>query len=491
MSIFSKKYLLLAWISLVLVAGFLTTSVTGYIVSRDAIRQAIAEQALPITGDNIYSEIQKDVLRPQFISSLMANDTFVRDWILNGEQGQEQITRYLNEVKKKYGTVSSFLISERSHQYYFPGGTLKQVKENEPRDAWFFRVRAMKAPFETNVDFDMANRDTMTIFINYRVLDYAGNFIGATGVGLTFDAMTGLIDCYQKRFHRNIFFVDGAGHVVLAGKSMQGVQDSIRTMPGIRTVADAILKPSTVPTALEYALDKSTVLVNSRYIPELGWYLVVEQNLREDVISVQHVFFLNLAISCLVTVLVLVLALLAVNRHQRRIEYVASIDGLTGLFNRQTFDFLFGLAVRETERSGQPLSVILFDLDNFKLVNDRYGHLAGDKVLSEVAALARASLRGSDVIARWGGEEFLMLLKNCALGDATEIAEKLRQLVDSHDFSSAAAGLKITISLGVAEHLALESEEAFFARADAALYRAKDAGRNKTHAAVQPADAVA
>ena len=154
-----KKYRLLAWIGVALVAGFLATSLVGYLVSMKSMRDGIGNQALPLTGDTIYSEIQKDILRPVFISSLMAHDTFVRDWIIGGEEGTEKITRYLNEIKQKYGVVTSFLVSEKSRKYYYADGVLKTVREDEPRDAWYFRVRQMKPDYETNVDPDMANRD--------------------------------------------------------------------------------------------------------------------------------------------------------------------------------------------------------------------------------------------------------------------------------------------------------------------------------------------
>ena len=109
-----ERFRLLAGICLLLILGFVATNLASYLVSRDTIRDQFGEQTLVLAGDNIYSEIQKDILRPIFISSLMAQDTFLRDWVLNGEADQTQITRYLSEIKNKYGTVSSFLISDRS-----------------------------------------------------------------------------------------------------------------------------------------------------------------------------------------------------------------------------------------------------------------------------------------------------------------------------------------------------------------------------------------
>src|SRR5437868_4415166 len=93
-----KKYGLLVWLSLILIAGFVSTTVASFVVSRDAIQQSISEQTLPITGDNVYSEIQKDILRPVFVSSQMAHDTFLRDWIINGEEHKDQIVKYLKEI---------------------------------------------------------------------------------------------------------------------------------------------------------------------------------------------------------------------------------------------------------------------------------------------------------------------------------------------------------------------------------------------------------
>ena len=247
MRLLSNKYRLLLLLTLILAAGFVATSLASYLASRKAIEHGIADQTLPLTGDNIYSEIQKDMLRPVFISSLMAHDTFVRDWILAGENDSRQIVRYLAEVKKKYGAITSFLISDKTSKYYYAEGTLKSVSPKAERDIWYYRVRNMPgSDYETNVDIDMANRDSMTIFINHRVYDYDGRFIGATGIGLTLATMSHIIDRYQARFHRNIYFVDGKGAIVLAGKSMR---DSHSGQGNIRSLLVSAISPARSSTS--------------------------------------------------------------------------------------------------------------------------------------------------------------------------------------------------------------------------------------------------
>jgi diguanylate cyclase (GGDEF)-like protein len=483
---FLKQYGLLVWLSVILIVGFVTTNIVSYMASRDAIQDSISEQALPITGDNVYSEIQKDILHPIFVSSQMAGDTFLRDWLINGEDNPEQLQRYLQQIRHDQNAISTFVVSEHSHQYYHPDGILKSVSESDPRDQWYFRVRNLKTPYETNVDLDQANKDNITIFINYRILDYQGNFIGVTGIGLTLDTLKHLIDRYQEKFQRNIYFVNPKGEVTLSGNRFNPTQRNISQIPGIATVAAQILQnQSSNSLHLSYQKDTGKVLLNSRYIPELGWYLMVEQNLGANMESVQSVFLLNLGISAAVTAVVMAILLLSVRRFQGRLEKSAATDNLTGLLNRQAFDIVFEQAQLDSQRTHAPLCMVLLDIDHFKFVNDKYGHLVGDHILREVGMIAKRSLRESDVICRWGGEEFLILLKNCVLEKATSIAETLRFTIANNDFSRtthlAQGHLNITVSMGVAQVKFEESEDSVFERADVALYQAKENGRNSVY----------
>lgn len=483
-----KRYQLLIWISLLLTLGFIAVMASNYYVSRDAVERSLSENTLPITGDNVYSEIQKDILRPIFVSSQMAHDTFVRDWLLNGEEDGAQIAKYLKEVKLRNNAISSFLVSDLSKNYYYSDGLLKTISESDSRDTWFFRVKNLKTAYETNVDLDMANRDSMTIFTNHRVSDYSGKFIGAVGIGLTLDTMKHLIDSYQSRFQRKIYFVDKKGKVVLSGNSSALRNGDINQLPGLAQVAKQILannQSGKDSLKLSYQNEADKVYLNSRFIPELGWFLLVEQSLNTELSSIQRSLIVSGAIGAGITILVLLLTLLSIRRYQNKIERSAATDPLTKLLNRQAFDFVFQQAILDSERSRQPLCVALMDIDHFKKINDRQGHLIGDHVLKEIAMIAKRSLRESDVICRWGGEEFLILLKNCALEKATAIAENLRNTIATNDFSRttdlAKGRLNLTVSMGVAECKTQESEDSVFERADVALYQAKESGRNSVY----------
>lgn len=476
-NLFRERGRLLALVTLVLVAGFVTTSLASYWVSRQEIHRSIVNNALPLTGDTIYSEIQKDMLRPVFISAQMAHDTFLRDWIIAGEQDTSRIERYLAEVRLRNQTVTSFLISEHSRHYYHHQGLLKTVAETDPRDAWFFRARQLKADYEINVDTDYANRNKLTIFINYRVNDYAGRFIGITGVGITLDSMAKLLKSYELRFGRQIYFLNQQGEVVLTGRADQH-RGSIRQQAGLSDIAEQILSRNTEPTQLVYRQGSEEIQLNSRFIPELGWYLVVEQNETRLLRPAQRMLLINLLISALVTGVVIAAALYSINRTQRLLEKLASTDALTRVNNRQAFEVLLKQKGLELARQPRPLCGVLLDVDHFKLLNDQHGHQVGDTALRALGQLLREQGRAGDVVARWGGEEFIVLLDDCDLAQAAQWAERLRERV-----AAAPLGLPVeqslTISLGVCRWERRETRAAFFSRLDQALYRAKAQGRNR------------
>lgn len=165
-------------------------------------------------------------------------------------------------------------------------------------------------------------------------------------------------------------------------------------------------------------------------------------------------------------------------------------DGLTGCFNRTHALEVIDTELRRARRSQSPVSLIIFDLDHFKDVNDRHGHLCGDTVLAAIGAKMRDVLRGSDLKCRYGGEEFLVLLPETPLDGAKRVAETLRRDFLEMPIPWKGDTVHITASFGVAVALPSEVDaETLISRADQALYRAKDQGRNCVRLATEPAPA--
>ncbi|MGK2935551.1 MAG: diguanylate cyclase [Gemmatimonadaceae bacterium] len=165
-----------------------------------------------------------------------------------------------------------------------------------------------------------------------------------------------------------------------------------------------------------------------------------------------------------------------------RLEVLAHTDSLTQLLNRRALTLRLVAEMDRVRRYDSMLSLLMVDLDYFKFMNDTYGHLAGDEVLHEVAALLQRSARTVDFVARYGGEEFVVVLPETTSAGATAFAERVRERIERHSFlGTDRGGAKLTTSIGVATFPSpgVDTVETLFARADEALYRAKEQGRNR------------
>jgi two-component system cell cycle response regulator len=166
-----------------------------------------------------------------------------------------------------------------------------------------------------------------------------------------------------------------------------------------------------------------------------------------------------------------------------KLQHEANTDGHTGCYNKTYFNNALDLEVKKSKLSGNPLSLIVFDLDHFKSLNDNYGHDAGDYVLKDLAAIIRdQGVRDRDIFARYGGEEFVILLPATNLKQAFEIAERLRKLIESYEFIYSEQRLPVTASIGIADYrqgVAIGTD--LFKRADKAVYQSKEGGRNQVN----------
>jgi diguanylate cyclase len=161
-------------------------------------------------------------------------------------------------------------------------------------------------------------------------------------------------------------------------------------------------------------------------------------------------------------------------------RWMATTDALTGLLNRHAFLESTAREVARTKRYNDKLSVVLLDVDHFKHINDKRGHAAGDMVLSAVGKLLLAALRTCDIVARWGGEEFVLMLPSTSIDGGEDVAERVRALLEHADIKDGNGdNIPVTASFGVAAYSIGETLEQVIDRADRAMYRAKSGGRNR------------
>lgn len=481
----SIKMKLILTLTLILLSGLIISNFINYKAAQNSVRENLVYGVLPLTRDNIYTEIQTDLIRPIFLSSLMANDTFLKDWAISGENDPAKITNYLKAIKDKYNFFSTFFVSEKTKKYYHFSGVKKIISKNNSHDEWYYKFINSGLEYELDVDTNEAEKNTLTIFINHRTLDYKKKLLGVTGVGLKMDKITELLKSYKDKFGCIVYLVDTDGIVQAHPNEKLSEQADIHKLKGIKDIAETILSSKSDATMYDFKRNSEHILLTVRYIPEFNWFLFVEIDENSKMGNITKNIALNLLFGIILSFVVIAICIFVVNHFQSRLEHMAVTDELTGANNRREFDIQFRKSVYNYNRNGTPFSLIIFDIDHFKSINDTMGHITGDASIKTIATIARSGMRLTDVLVRWGGDEFIILTH----GDedsALFAAERIRKQVETSDFftkhyESGEIKCEITISCGVSGFRKGDTLDSILARADAALYRAKTEGRNRIY----------
>jgi diguanylate cyclase (GGDEF)-like protein len=305
-----------------------------------------------------------------------------------------------------------------------------------------------------------------------------------------------------RQFDRPYFLVNPDGVVVMTNRpdtlnrALWPLPDARRAAlaPPLATLSEHPMMQHAIVDATWTNVDGELNYVRRRFANHTDWSLVVLNPSRE--------IFASRFLGIVITLLVAIMALLYLLGRGRRIHddlqldrrlklqelardlgIQATTDPLTGLHNRLKLGPSLVGEIERVDRYNTPLSLVLFDIDHFKKINDTYGHVVGDQVLVQMSRFVPNLIRSMDLLARWGGEEFLILLPGSDGAMALLVAEKLREAIGNLVFDEVGS---ITCSFGVTQYAAGETAAQFIARADGALYRAKADGRNRTKLAPKP-----
>lgn len=479
-----NRHKLIALITAILLFGFLAVTMLTYRASKQSIHESIVINELPLTSDSIYSKIQEDLVESIETSSMMASNTFLKDWVASGEKDETVIKQYLLETKRQSHALASYFISEKTRNYYSSDANTVKVIDNTEADAWYFKVRAIDKPYELHVDRNARYGNQLAIFVNYRFFDQAHHYIGVVGVGIAYNAAQKLLESYEKRFKHKVYFVDNNGTIMLASDADRPLGADIDNLLGIQDIhfnpknlTNLNIEDNKIHT---YQLGERAQNVIVRYVPELHWYLIAEKNETDALAGITRSLYNSLLLCLLITGLVVTLTYMALKRYHLAVENAAAIDKLTNLPNRKAFDIGMSVMMQDSQRNKTALGLLLLDLDYFKKINDNNGHLAGDAVLKQTAETLTSTIRAEDFVCRWGGEEFLIVVRDCDAVQLMLLAEKIRVAIQTTNFSYRDKPIAVTVSIGAAARLQDEGVEHLIYRADSALYQAKNGGRNQS-----------
>ena len=460
--------------------GFISISIISYLGTKTYVTGNTINQSLPLISDNIYSEIQRELLDPINISSLMANDTFLVEWVENGEIDLDEIRHYLNRIRDRYGFTSAFLVSEKTKQYYFYEGILKQVSEADAHDIWYFHFVQSQLPFALDVDTDEARAGILTVFINHRLENGNGDFLGVTGVGLELSNIGEKFKTHQDKYDHEIYLVNRNGIIQVHSNQTYVENANLLDRYAITEIPEFSLSPENEIQVHEFIENGDSKAISLRYIPEFDWFLVVEKNQTASLHDARVSLWKNIIIGILITLFVAILLFGNFRFYYKKLELLATIDDLTQVNNRRHFTELFEREIAIAKRYNNPLSLLMMDIDNFKEINENFGHLVGDKMLCLIAENIKTSVRNSDIVGRWGGEEFVVLLINTDLEEAKQTAERIRYSIMESKLSTEFGDVRRTISVGISTlNDEISTDDAMTRIADNALYEAKRLGKNK------------
>lgn len=458
----------------IIVFGFVITGFINYYTYSKIIKENI-KNISKLTSTNIYSEINNEIIKPIFVSLTMANDSFLMDW-LNGEDHNDknELLNYLSGIKKKYNYDSVFLVSEQSKNYYHYDGIFKKLSKDDAHDIWYYDFLNSKDSYKLDVDQDEVDHHQLTVFINCKIYNKEGNFLGVTGVGIKMGKIQEMLKFYETNFNLEAFLIDENGLI-----QAHTNKDFIEKVNMFDEEIFQRLQPKIIhrkTELLSFLIHNNGVdgYLITRYIPEFNWYLII----KKDTSVLSRTFYKQWIDGSIIIILVIFIILLIVlgliRKNEKQLLNIAQTDQLTGILNRRAFDHYLDKAISTSKQTISPFSIVIFDIDHFKRINDTYGHVFGDNIIKRITHIISNHLSLPNIIARWGGDEFAGII----FGDEATTLALIKRIQDSMHTDEELCKHHITLSIGTTSYAKDDTTLEILRRVDYALYQAKENGRD-------------
>lgn len=460
---------------IIIFMGSFVIGVVDYKIYSKVINQDI-ENITKLTSSNISDQISTELIKPLFVSLTMANDEFLKDWIqVDNEINIEKITSYLNGIRKKYNYSSVFYVSNITNKYYNHKGIHKEISSDDKHDVWYYNFIKKDLQYALDVDNDQASKNDLTVFVNCKIIGDNGELLGVTGVGLKMKQLSSMFKYYRKSLNVEAFLVDSNGLIQVHTNLNKIEKENIFNHYNLQNLKTKIINKNSTLQAFKPTQTKLNSFVITRYIEELDWYLINIKDTSELVRALHTQVYIQIFLTVLVFIAVITINIKLVNKSQKELTHLATTDMLTSLYNRRSFDYKLHQAIKNARLNDIPCSLVLFDIDNFKEINDSYSHLVGDALLKSIANYAMDTFKGEAVIARWGGDEFAIIFERTL----SDVLVKMNKFRNNCAEIESIANYNITISVGISEYLSGDTAITMLSRADKALLQSKKNGKDQ------------
>lgn len=436
-----------------------------YSNSRLVAEQAKAQQqsfspVLALTAEHF--------MKPLFISETLGQSSEIRA-IMTPPINPDKIYQLLRHYEQQFG-MEFFIASEPERFQYFSTGRQHSLIEGEVD--WYFRFK--NRPVDTIAD--VGRWDDTQFYIDLKVYSDTGEFLGFFGTAKRLSSFVELFNQYKVQYGYDFIFLDSTNRIMLSSdQQLRPTDSSFHYLDDLGWYK--AWQQSPLNTSLNNELlniNQQEHLVTEIQLPAFGWRMMIINPLQKRKAASNQEFLISVALALGALVVAFGIFYQGLRYYAKRVNERISRDSLTGLPNRDSLYTAF-----EALDDAKNLAVILVDLDHFKRINDSFGHNMGDEVLKVVSKKLSAKVSKPNLFARWGGEEFLVLLPNTGISDAHELATSMQASLISESLKVQGKAFTITASFGVAATVNCQSLEWVVNVADKALYEAKNSGRNK------------
>lgn len=451
---------------------FFVVSLTIVYAAYLAVGNIVAEQSR-IQQQSIapvFTLVIEELIKPLYQAQALAKDQYLIERLNSADIDESQLLSYL-ENREVGSELTYFIASEKARRQFQRNKPSFELDDNV---AWYNKLKSTQQP----INAALGNTQEPHLYIDVRLTNAQNEFLGFVGVGKTLNHFWQRFATHKRTYGYDLYFVDQHQHVLLTtDDAIRPDQHELQTLDAQDWYQQALLKgyDKASLNSVLVTLDDEDFLISEIALDVLGWkiYLLSPLEARQAALTQNLVF--NLASVVLIALLLFVCAYYLLKHFSHSVEKNMHKDALSGLFNRHYIDKSFA----QITQQGCELSLLLIDVDHFKQINDQYGHNTGDAVIQSLARLLETSIREQDRLARWGGEEFILLLPWTGANEARAIAERIRFNIAGTPISHRSHRLAVSASIGISYSPTPDSLDQLVEYADQALYQAKAMGRNR------------
>lgn len=442
---------------------------TFFVITYCAINNIVIEQnqIQQRSVTPVFKLVQQDLLKPLYLAESFAKSAVFENEINNPDIHESVIVNKLKKLEEQFG-LTVFLALEAPRKQYMSDGRIFDIEEGQVY--WYFE--AMQE--NKSIMADLGQAGDVHVFFDVKIEDEEQNFQGYVGVGKSIRTFLKAFDKHKKQYGYDFIFVDDKNEIVLTSfidlltvDQSAPCLDDLEAFSGNFTEQGSLDGETVVMREEEY-------MISQIPIPELSWRLLLLTPMEKRKATITQTLLINALMTFAVVASLLAVSYALLLQYKFFLESSSLADPLTGLPNRTFLQRQYN----KLRKQQAMLCVVVCDLDRFKQINDTYGHNAGDAVIKHAASLLKEHFREDDVVCRWGGEEFVILVpsKSPHLGEM--IAERARKELTRTRVCVQDKSIAFSASFGVSFGSSESSLDELIGVADAALYQAKTKGRN-------------